>query len=173
MNERGYTLIEMAVVILLVGILVGVSIPRVRDTVAGDSLKKASRTLIILSRELRNDAVREQVDYELHVDMDGRKLWRCPVDTTAEKRVEVRRQAFALPEGIRFRDIQLYGAGKQLRGEVVMRFSRGGYMQPAVIHLAYGEKNMTLIFGPFIPRVQVQDEYIDVWQTGAHTQGAG
>ena len=164
MNEKGFTLIEMAVVVLLTGVLVGIAVPRVKDTIAGDRLKKTTRQIIAVSRDLRNDSVREQVDYELYFDIDNGAFWKCSSDMTSEKRAEVKRRALKLPDGVGFRDIRIYGAAKKTHGEAVVRFFKQGYMQPAVVHLMDGDKNMTLIFNPFITRVKIQDDYVDVWQ---------
>ncbi len=173
MTERGYTLIEIVVVMLLIGIAVGVTLPKVQDTLAGDRLKKSARLLTILSREMRSDAVREQVDYELHIDLLRKCFWRYSVDTTDEKRKEIQKRPIQLPEGVSIPDIQRYGEDKQQRGEAVIRFFKGGYMQPAVIHLADGDKRMTLVFGPFVPRVKIHEAYVDVWRTDSPAAGAG
>ena len=43
MNNKGYTLIEMTVVVLLIGVMIGVAVPKVRDTITSDRLKKTAR----------------------------------------------------------------------------------------------------------------------------------
>jgi Tfp pilus assembly protein FimT len=154
----------MAVVVLLIGIMLGIAIPRVRDTISNDRLKKTARLMIGMSRELRSDAAREQIDYELCLDMDRRCFWKYSVDMTSEKREEIKKSAVRLPEGIRFKDVYIYGKGKKSRGEAVIRFFKKGYVQPSVIHLDHQGKTMTLVFDPFIPNVKTYDQYLDVWQ---------
>ena len=164
MNEKGYTLIEITVVLVLIGIMLGISLPRVRDILSSDRLNKTARMLIGMSRELRSDAVREQVDYELHVDLERRSFWKFSVDTTAEKRDEFKRRAMMLPDGILIKDIQIYGEGKKTKGEMVIRFFKKGYMQPAVVHLSFEDRNMTLLFNPFIASVKTYNDYVDLWK---------
>lgn len=167
MNNKGYTLIEMTVVVLLIGVMIGVAVPKVRDTITSDRLKKTARQLIGMSRELRSDAAREQVDYELYLDIDKRRFWKISVDMTSEKREEVKKTAANLPSGVRIRDVQIYGREKKTHGEAVIRFYRKGYMQPSVVHLEYEKRKMTLVFNPFVPAVKMYDDYLDVWtQTG-------
>jgi general secretion pathway protein H len=164
MNEKGYTLIEITVVLVLVGIMLGIAIPKVRDVLSSDRLNKTARLLIGMSRELRNDAVREQVDYELHVDLERQRFWKYSADTAAEKRDEVKRRAMTLPDGILIKDIQIYGEGKKTKGETVIRFFKKGYMQPAVVHLAFEGRSMTLLFNPFIANVKTYNDYVDLWK---------
>ena len=99
MNNRGYTLIELSVVVLLIGMMLLIAVPRVRDTLLDDDLKAVTRRLINSARELRNESVREQTDYILHIDLNNPAFWSYPADTTAEKRAELRKGAFRFPEG--------------------------------------------------------------------------
>lgn len=158
MNNRGYTLIEMAVVVLLIGLMIGIAIPSVRDTLSGDSLRKAARQMIGMSRELRSDSVREQVDYELHIDIDGQRFWAYGADMTAEKRYEVKKRTAGPPAGVRIRGVQLFGSEKQTQGEAVIRFFSRGYVQPARIYLGSGESELALVFNPYIPEVEIDQE---------------
>ena len=61
MTDRGYTLIELSVVVLLIGMMLLIAVPQVRDTLLSDDLDAAARKLVGVAGELRNDAVREQV----------------------------------------------------------------------------------------------------------------
>ncbi len=163
MSEKGFTLIEITVVLFLIVLMVGISIPKVRDVLSTDRLNKTARQLMGMSRELRSDAAREQVDYELHFDVDRHCLWKYSADMTAEKRDEVKKSAIALPGGVRIRDVQIYGEAKKTNGEAVIRFFKKGYVQPAVVHLAYEDKNMTLVFNPFVSAVKMHNDYVEVW----------
>ena len=158
MNEKGYTLIEMAVVVLLIGLTIGIAVPKVRDTFAGDNLKKSTRQLIGLTRELRSTAVREQLDYELHIDLDRQKFWSCSADTTPEKRDELKRRASGLSTGIRISDVWLSGNEKKAQGEVILRFFKKGYAQPARIRIGSESRKLALVLTPYIPTVEVIEE---------------
>ena len=78
MNRNGYTLIEISVVIVLIGVIFLMAIPRVQDTVTGDRMRSAVRNLSGTARELKANAVREQVDYFLHLDLDRRVVVEHP-----------------------------------------------------------------------------------------------
>ena len=160
-RERGYTLIELSVVVLLIGMMLFLAVPRVRDTLLNDNLKAAARSLIGAAQEMRNESVREQTDYLLHLDIDTPAFWTASADTTAEKRAELRKAAVRLPEGIRITDVRQADEVKKSEGEVAIRFFRRGYAEPAVIHLAKDDRAMTLVLNPFLQSVTVHEKYVD------------
>jgi len=163
-GQKGYTLIEISVVIVLIGVILLLAIPRVQDTLTGDRMRSAVRNLSGTARDLKASAVREQVDHFLHLDLDQRRVWNTRDDMTAENRTLRRNQARSLPSGVRIADVALVDEGKKNQGEVIIRFFSQGYVQPAAIHLTDDERTMTLIFQPFLSTFEVQDKYVDVWQ---------
>jgi len=163
-GQKGYTLIEISVVIVLIGVIFLMAIPKVQDTLTSDRMRSAVRTLSGTARDLKASAVREQVDHFLHLDLDQRRVWNTRDDMTADKRTLRRSQARTLPSGVRIADVALADEGKKNQGEVIIRFFSQGYVQPAAIHLTDDERTMTLIFQPFLSTFEVQDSYVDVWQ---------
>ena len=160
-RQAGYTLIELAVVVFLIGVMLFIAAPRIRDTLLNDSLKSTVRHFIGTARELRNDAVREQVDYILHIDLNGRTIWTYSADMTPEKRDERQKAAFRLPADIKIVDVYRIGREKQLDGDAEITFFKKGYVQPTVIHLARAENAYTLVFQPFLSTIQTYDKYVD------------
>jgi prepilin-type N-terminal cleavage/methylation domain-containing protein len=160
-NNRGYTLIELSVVVLLIGMMLLVAVPRVRDTLLNDDLKAVTRRLINSAHELRYESVREQTDYILLFDLNDPAFWSYPADTTAEKRAELRKAAYRLPEGVRITDVRRADESRTSEGEVPVRFFRRGYVEPIVIHLAKGDRSFTVIFNPFVQTVTVHEKYVD------------
>lgn len=171
MNRKGYTLIEISVVIVLVGVMLLLAVPKVRDTLTGDRMRTAVRNLSGTARELKASAVREQVDYLLHLDLDRGQVWNTRDDMTPDDRTLRRSQARPLPPGVRIADVAFADEGKKNQGEVIIRFFRQGYVQPAAIHLADDDRVMTLVFQPFLSTFEVQDKYVDVWQSRGNAGG--
>ncbi|MBN1613887.1 MAG: prepilin-type N-terminal cleavage/methylation domain-containing protein [Deltaproteobacteria bacterium] len=165
MNNSGYTLIELIVVTVLIGIVLYLGLPALRDTLLDDSLKSASRQLVGAVRELRSEAVREQVDYVLLFDFSRNSYWTYTADMTPEKRDERRHYAKSLPEGVRVQDIHLVGRERQEEDEGTITFFKQGYVQPALIHLAWGERRLTLVLEPFLSTVKVLEGYVDYEQS--------
>ncbi|PKN10914.1 MAG: hypothetical protein CVU70_01565 [Deltaproteobacteria bacterium HGW-Deltaproteobacteria-5] len=69
LNKRGFTLVELLVVIGLIGVILALAVPTTRDMLTVNNLKKVSRQMIGLERQLRVEAVRDQVDYVLMLDI--------------------------------------------------------------------------------------------------------
>ncbi len=161
MNNRGYTLIELSVVVLLIGIMLLVAVPRVRDTLLNDELKAVTRLLIGSARDLRYESVREQTDYILHIDLNNQAFWSYPADTTAEKRAELQKAAVRLPEGVRIADVRQADEGGRTVGEALIHFFRRGYVEPTILHLAKDDRSMTLVFNPFLQKMTVYEKYVD------------
>jgi prepilin-type N-terminal cleavage/methylation domain-containing protein len=172
-TNRGYTLIELSVVLLLVGILLLIAVPRIRDTLLNDDLKVATRRLIGAARELRNESVRERTDRIIHIDLNQPAFWSYPADTTAEKREELRNKAVRLPEGVRIADIRQVNAAKKTEGEAFIHFFKGGYITPTIIRLAKGDRTLTLVFHPFLQTVGVYESDVEDFPFSQEKRRAG
>ncbi len=162
-NNRGYTLIELSVVVLLIGMMLLIAVPRVRDTLLNDDLKAVTRRLIGSARELQK-RVGPGADglYPPHRPQPIRPSGVYAADTTAEKRAELRKGAFRFPEGDS--DRGRHGRrtrAKRTEGEALIRFFRRGYVEPTVIHLAKDDRVFTLVFNPFLQTVTVYEKYVD------------
>jgi len=160
-KQAGYTLIELTVVMFLIGVMLFLAAPRVRSTLLDDGLESVVRHLVGVARELRNESVREQVDYVLNIDLNGGMIWTYAADMTPEKRAERQKGAFKLPENVKIADVSRIGQEKQTDGEATITFFRKGYVQPAVVHLAKGDRFYTIAFQPFLNVVKTYDQYLD------------
>ncbi|MBW6486639.1 MAG: type II secretion system GspH family protein [Syntrophobacterales bacterium] len=160
-TNRGYTLIELSVVVLLIGMMLVIAVPRVREAVFSDALKATARRLVGAARELKNEAIREQVDYILHLDLDHPGFWVYSADTTPEKLAEIRKKASPFAEGLKITDFIRPGEEKQTEGNAEIRFHRQGYVDPAVIHLKKNDREFTVVFQPFLNTVTVYEKYVD------------
>lgn len=166
LKKNGYTLIELAVVVFLLGLMVYLSVPRIRDTLIKDEMKSTVRRLIGAVRELRSAAVREQVDYVLHLDLYNHAFWTYSVDMTTEKRDERKKKAFHFPDGLKIADVSQLGLEKKADGEIDINFFKQGYVQPTIIHLARADQYFTIVLSPFFSKIKVYEKYVDVTPAG-------
>jgi prepilin-type N-terminal cleavage/methylation domain-containing protein len=164
-GSGGYTLIELSIVVFLIGLMLLIAVPKVRESLFTDQLSSTARRLVGATRELRSLAVRDQVDQILQINLDQKSFWIYSVDMTPEKKEELKKQASRLPGDVKFADIYIAGKEKKTTGEVAIRFFSRGYVEPAVIHLAEGERFMTLVLHPFVNTVEIHEKYLDFWQT--------
>jgi prepilin-type N-terminal cleavage/methylation domain-containing protein len=162
MSQTGFTLIELMLVIMVVGVILFLAVPATRDVLTTDKLKKASRQLIGLERQLRVDAVRDQIDYILNIDLPSSVFWVTTSDMTPEKQDEVKKNARHLPEGVIITDIVGVNDKKEAEGVIKIKFGKSNTSTPAVIHLAFEENKMTLVINPFLGITGIYDKYVDV-----------
>ena len=165
LNDRGlkgFTLVELTVVVFLIGLMLLITVPRVRDTMLTDGLKSTVIYLTNTARELRSDAVRNQVNYVLHLDLDNHEIWTYSADMTPEARKEMKDRSYRLPEEVTIQDISCYGKDKITDGEATVTFFKKGYVQPAVLHLTREDRYFTLIINPFLSTIKSCDKYVDI-----------
>jgi general secretion pathway protein H len=161
-NRKGYTLIELIVVIVLIGLMISLATPRIRNTLFTDNLKTTTRRIMALLKNLRNEAVREQRDYFLHFDMDSNRLWYDSSSMSLEDRTQAATNASPLPEDVQILDIWQSGRGKKMTGEDVIIINRKGYTTQSVIHLGTkDDRAFTLVLSPFLRKIMIIERYIE------------
>jgi prepilin-type N-terminal cleavage/methylation domain-containing protein len=166
-GSSGFTLMELLVVIVLMGVILVFVIPTTRDVLTGDNLKKASRQLIGIEKQLRVDAVRDQMDYILCLDLPKSAYFVLAADMTPEKQDEIKKRPQHLPSGVVILDIVGENNKKQSEDEVRIKFGKKNTCSPVIIHLAYEENRMTLVINPFLGVTNVYDKYIDIAVTSS------
>ena len=162
LGKKGFTFIELTVVIVLIGLTLAIAVPRFRFAMLTDELRGTVRRMVGTVRTLRHEAIREQKIYVLHFDLESNRLWTDSADMTDGERVEARERAFHLPRGVRVLDVWRKGHGKDVSGEAAIRFTKKGYVEQSVIHLgAEDGRQFTLVLSPFLGSIKVVEEYIE------------
>ena len=161
-NDSGYTLIELIVVVLLVGLMMSLTIPRFQSAMLTDDLKSTTRQIVGIIQGLRDEAIRDRKDHTLHFDLESGEYWTESDFMSQEERLLAREKARPLPEGIRVLDVWLHGEGKKMMDEASIRFSKRGYIHQSAIHLASEDgREFTLVLSPFLGKVKVLETYVD------------
>ena len=161
-GSSGFTLLELLVIIVLAGVIVALAVPSKRDVLTGDSLKKASRQFIGMERKLSGEAVRDQIDYILCVDLPNSAYWVFASDMTPEKQDEIKKNQKHLPAEVVIADIVDENNKKKFDGEARIVFRKNNICSPAIIHLSYEEASMTIVINPFLGVTDIFDRYVDI-----------
>lgn len=165
-GKGGYTFIELTVVIFLIGLLLFLAVPRFQQSILTDDLKATVRRMVGTARSLRSEAIREQKDYLLRLDIGGNRYWieaTGLAQMTDEARFEAYEEGIQLPEGIRILDVWKKETGTIAEGRVDIRFTTKGYVERSAIHVGDDAgRQFTLIFNPFLGTVKIYDRYIEV-----------
>ena len=160
-NSKGYTFVELTVVVVLIGMMISLAAPRIRHAVLTDDLKSTTRMITGIIRNLRGEALREQTAFFLHLDLESDQFWVDSEAMTEEGRLMEREKASSFPEGVRVLDVWFRGKGKKDSGETIIRFNKKGYVQLSAIHLGSEDgRAFTLVLSPYLRRVKVLDKYV-------------
>ena len=161
-SNRGYTLIELVVVIVLLGLIFGLVLPQLRTSPLRDNLDSTALRIIGLVRDLREQAISDQVTYRLNVEIRERKLWYHAANASEEEKESAEAAAKRLPLDVEIEDIWSWSRGK-LYDEATILFSRKGYIEQAMIHLQSEDgRQLSLELTPFLGSVEIHDGYVDI-----------
>jgi prepilin-type N-terminal cleavage/methylation domain-containing protein len=162
LNALGFTLLELIVVIVLLGLIFGFTVPRFRQAMLSDSLNATSLRFIGLVQNLREQAIRDQEPYKLHIDIRANKIWAFASSASEEEQEKARQRAYKLPPDVAIQDIWSWTDGKQY-DEVIIRFSKKGYVEQSVIHLKSEDgRELSLELYPFLGSIKIHDGYVDM-----------
>ncbi len=166
-NHEGFTLIELVVVVTLIVMMIGLTMPQIRNTLLSDNLKRTALRMAGMAKNLRDEAVRERKTYGLHLDMLRQRYWIGFAAMTEEDQVLAQENAEKLPSDVQILDVWFkeegkVGANHYSPGEAVILFFKKGYVQPSVIHLGDDDgRRFTVVLSPFGGKVKILEKYVD------------
>lgn len=171
-TKNGYTLIELAVVICLLGIVTFATVPRIAGFIYTGDLKTAARDMIQTVLRARTDAVTEGKTYYLFIDLSNQNYWLLDFpesqssDDTSLKRTDIvlgeAVKKHLLPGNIRFLGIKVNQDKVVNEGVKIIRCFPMGFTDPATIYLGSSrEKSCTLVLDALTGKVELKDGYVE------------
>jgi len=157
--DQGFTLLELIIVLMLIGLFMVVSIPALRNTLIDDPLKSTGRRLVGYIDAVRELAVREQKGYLLYVDIAGNSLRYMPETEAGREDIDAAEKNLFTPAAdVRLLSIWQKGAGSVGSGTSEVWVSGQGYLEKTVIHLEddAGE-TLSFVVYPFLPGIEIRD----------------
>ena len=162
-DHGGFTLIELAVVIVVLGVMLSLVIPRLGE-LGGANLKRSARHLTGMIRFLRDESQAKKAVYRLRFDIQGGHYWAevlTPLSDQAEefKRVHTEIASEGSLSGqTSFFDVR---AGSH-PDDPYIQFTPDGWVEKAFLYLKDGDgKTFTLIVNPLTGGTDLREGQIE------------
>jgi prepilin-type N-terminal cleavage/methylation domain-containing protein len=158
---KGFTLIELVVVVALISIMLFLAIPRFQSDFFTDSTKKVSRWIMYKVPALKENAFRKQKKYVLHVGIDSEKLWITHEGMSDEELQDAEMDGYKLPDDIKLQDVEFPDEQVISAGRADIYFYEKGYSDKAIIHMVHDDAHrLSFLIEPFLPQVHLYNKYI-------------
>jgi len=160
---RGFTLIELMVVMLLISIVLAVVIPRFDGAPLQDPTKKLSRWMINTVRHLRSTAVQKQKIQTLVIDLGAQRMWLDSGETRTEDATTAQENVFPIDKSMQIINVQFPEKEPISSGIVEIHFYPAGYSDQALIHVENKDaERRSYLLEPLLPKVKIFDSWIDL-----------
>lgn len=159
-DAPGFTLLEIAIVLFIMGLMMAVAIPYF-GSVTGAQLKSQARQLAGRATYLYEEAAVHKVVLRLTFNLDLNSYYVSRLDPYQPQAVFVPELdplmgRVVMPAGVRIRDVTVAGLGTFTRGTVSGHFYPTGWADAAVIHLVDSRGAVfTLGINPLTGRVSI------------------
>ncbi|MBT3351503.1 MAG: prepilin-type N-terminal cleavage/methylation domain-containing protein [Nitrospinaceae bacterium] len=159
-DDEGFTLLEFAIVIVILGIFLGLAYPRIQKQMAGDPLRESSTKLAEGIRRVRVFAISNGRLLRLRITLPRGELKVEATDAGGEwlemSDSPIKKEALA--EGVRLLKVRIRGDKDIDEGEAILNFLPSGETRGSLMYLAGGsDKVRTLIIHPFLNHVEIRD----------------
>lgn len=162
-NTGGFTLLELIVVMVLIGLTATFAIPQLGGFLVADQMKTTVRRLVGLVHQTAGLARREQVPYWLTYQANEHRFVAKPEGerepTSSE--TDSKTLALAVPDTVFVGELWSWFGSDRSQDEPKIRFSKEGYIEPTILYLAREDgREMSLILSPFLGTVRVMDSHV-------------
>lgn len=169
-RQRGFTLLEISLVLLIFAVVLSFAMPRLRDP-GRMELRSHVRRLATKIRFLRSEAILTGRTYRMNYDLDSQRYWASTDDVSGDTVDDFSQtgplaRPVTLPDTVAFSDIVLEGAGRLDQGEVYTRFFPDGTVDTTVVHMDNGLEAYTVVVWPFTGKVSRFEGYRTLAQVG-------
>jgi len=159
-NQAGFTLIELALVVLLLGLLANLSLPLLSGFET-DSLKVTARRISGTVKFLYNEAVMTGLEQRLVFNLSDGSYHAQELDPVGElQNKQNLGRRYELPDKVHIESIYQPRSGDHNTGEVTTALLPGGWLDETIIHLRDEENSrLTLRLVPLTGLTEFYEGY--------------
>jgi len=162
-QSKGFTLIELTIVIVILGVMLTLIIPRLGELGAAN-LKQSARHLTGMIRFLKDESQARKAVFRLRFDVHEGRYWTEVLTTVSEQAVEFKRYSSEMgSEGslsgqTTFRDVRV----SSHPDDPFIQFTPDGWVEPAFIHLRDGSgRDFTLLVKPLTGDTELREGHVE------------
>jgi prepilin-type N-terminal cleavage/methylation domain-containing protein len=163
----GFTLVELIVVMALIAVFLAFALPEIRPAGGFKNRAEDATDLARIISMIKHQALQENRDFQLHLDMDGTRAWLTHSGMDAAALEKARSDAKQFPArlrvtGMEFAALSRHGGTEiqQTRSDPVIRFSRNGYSDNMILHVTDNGSPFSLKVSPFLMEVETVSEHV-------------
>jgi prepilin-type N-terminal cleavage/methylation domain-containing protein len=167
-RDRGFTLIELTVTLLLIVIVLGFALPKLGNVIYATDLKRSVRQLRALLTVARSEATTEGIPRRVSCDIGKKeiKIQREVRDETElgdavhyEDDNSILVHTLQLPSDVEIEDVITETGDKETSGTAYLHIGINGMISGNVIHLTKDDDRFTLLINPLTGRVTIKEGY--------------
>lgn len=137
-NNRGFTLIELGMVLFLLALFAVLTIPLLRSN-AADDLRSEAHKIATSVRYLYNEAAISGTEHRLRCELEAGEFALEFVDGTGEWRgIDGKRNTITLNNNVHIQEVWIEDRGKIINGSATINIYPQGWMPATTIHLQTG-----------------------------------
>jgi len=163
-RAQGFTLLEMLVVLVVLSLIAGFSVPLFQNLLQGQVQRESTR-LSRTIRILRNEAVLTQTDYRLVVDLKEQSYW---AESRTGDQFRPRTDApqlrkYVFPASFRLTDLVVMGSTHSRNSEerpVPIYVDATGFTDPFLLHFSVDGTDYTFKVAGFRASVDLLSGYV-------------
>ncbi len=154
--NRGFTLIELIVVIALISIMLMLAVPRLEGGLFSDGSDETARWIIANVRGLKEKAVIDKKTYLLNVSPDIQRIWITEAGMADADADAAREAGYVMPRGVNIDHVAFSQTERLSSGTIPIAFYPKGYSDKAVIRLRTRDGDRLAFFiEPFLAGVDL------------------
>ncbi len=159
--DRGFTLVELLVILILIGLILSLAVPRFSGFGEKEQLRAATRVLASQILEAQSQAITKARAWYLCLDLEKGDSWISTERADRDDEEGSRAGVVHLPQGLEFRDVIDQEESMVTREVFCFGFWPNGGNESGVVHLKNSlDEDMTLFIRPFLGLTEISQGYL-------------